>query len=160
HAHDAKKKLVINMSLAFAPPMRMIPPLLRNPARAQEELAWGKLVREAGVEPATYYKNEAKKLRNLRLVRQVRVNGKRVNKLAGPLELIDFLFGLDDYQDVFVVAAAGNNSDFPRKVYGPRLPAFIEGVLGVSAMGGAYSNRDDIERMRDDGMSARGGKAR
>jgi subtilisin family serine protease len=83
------------------------------------------------------------------------------------LAAVDTFFHLPSQHNVLSVAAAGNDSRGGLKRFGPRLPAAVQGVLGVSSMevkGGAwpgdlslFSNNDDIEMSRDDAISAFGG---
>ncbi len=88
------------------------------------------------------------------------------------METLRLLFDLPsfakDMPRALAVAAAGNDScrAQQRPAAGPRYPAAFESVLGVSAIvptvddtwnPAPYSNDDDIEPERDDGVSAFGG---
>ncbi len=160
-AREAGKRLVINMSLGFAPPLRVIKELLADPFAKQEAAAWHDLLHRKGHSDDQDGANpllDAQALEADGLVELDPVNS-NAKHLKGPLALVDFLFRLDGVPNVFVVASAGNDSHRPAKRLGPRLPAFVEGVLGVSAAGASFSNRDDIEPARDDAVAAYGGDA-
>jgi subtilisin family serine protease len=87
--------------------------------------------------------------------------------LRGAIQALDILFNGDDQlSNVLIVAAAGNDSQTGYRA-DPRIPAIVEGVLGVSAAvplqgqpgkwrSVAYSNADDL-LAPDDGISAFGG---
>lgn len=156
---DAKKvnALVINLSLGFGPEMLLVArQLLDDPTwPLLDRDSWVRHVAATvpGVGPVG---TRAAVVRNME---------KDVIRVERSLWGLDHVFGFDLAQEqVFVVAAAGNDSSRRRrKVAGPRVPAAIEGVLGVSAIKNRrgdpadYSNEDDFINTEDDGVGAWGG---
>ena len=85
-ARVAGKKLVINMSLAFAPPMRTIKKLLDKPVEVQEEKVWSTLVEEAGVPENEYYETKAKPREKDGVASLAREDsGRKVKRTTGPV---------------------------------------------------------------------------
>jgi hypothetical protein len=156
--HDAgEKPLIINCSLGFAPELILVEPLLRrnplNPFSAASAYAQGETFLQSigpalSIEPsknAVLSTLDLPELASLRTMFALPLNGR-----------------------VLTVAAAGNDSRRGDDiVVAPRVPAAIEEVLGVSAIfykeqtwwSAPYTNDDDVENERDDGVSAFGGDA-
>jgi subtilisin family serine protease len=150
--------LIINMSLGFAPPLVTVMDVLDDPINQPRASAWASLMTakaRTDVQYAAHRQLDAQRLINAGLARRV---GKRF-EFWGRLRAAEYSFRPPDWAKVFAVAAAGNDSFGERRRFGPRLPASIEGILGVSAEGASFSNRDDTEDVRDDGISAFGGDA-
>jgi subtilisin family serine protease len=96
------------------------------------------------------------------------VSGERsIQQTNQAMQLMNHLFAFGaNNPKVLVVAASGNDSNRGQgKAFGPRMPAAVEGVLGVSAARSngepaSYSNWDDVENgWHDDGVSAFSGEA-
>jgi subtilase family protein len=143
------RSLVLNLSLGFAPELRMVKELLQNPLDAYDRPdEWG----ERCVADARKHRDQREEKEALE---------------EPAMEPLKFLFSFDcnDLRDtVFAAAAAGNDScrDGELQV-APRFPAAIPGVLSVAAVdrdgrAASYSNEDDITDPQDDGVSAYGGK--
>lgn len=159
-ARNDGKKLVINLSLGFAPELRFLEEFLATPAFT---LTRGSLwaghvayaIQQGTRDPET-----------------------ELHALGRPeLDALRRIFAMGDLDGVLVVAAAGNDSartpdiTTTQGVVGPRVPAAFESILGVSSVvekleqkgGGAvfrfapYSNDDDFAGTRDDGIAAFGG---
>lgn len=154
--------LVLNVSLGFAPQMQIIPYLLDSAGgflRSGDE--WVPALKDLGVHARAKSEDE-RHTTQVNALLEAGLLVKDSNRLTGPVEVLDDLFGFNMEKDgVLVVAAAGNDSCDGR-LFPPRLPAVIEGVLGVSAMDkdGSfvwYSNADDL-RQPDDGIGAFGGE--
>jgi hypothetical protein len=153
------KPLIINCSLGFAPELILIEPLLRrspvNPFSAASAYGQGRDFFQS-IGPALSIEPSK-------------------NAILGTLDLPDIaalrtMFALPLNGQVLTVAAAGNDSRRGDDiVVAPRVPAAIEEVLGVSAIvpdagptnwrSAPYTNDDDVENERDDGVSAMGGDA-
>jgi hypothetical protein len=85
------------------------------------------------------------------------------NRFASVYSTVDHMLGLDGLDNVLAIAAAGNDSNLPDRLYGPRLPSAIEGIVGVAALDRngrptRYTNANDIFAP-DDGTEAFGGDA-
>jgi subtilisin family serine protease len=135
---DPDAPLIINMSLGFSPPPALVGALLRGQGIADPE-GWPRMVQEFAQKDAAY----------------------GATPLDDSLDLLRAVFALPNEERVLVIAAAGNDSA-PDRRFGPRLPASVEGVLGVSSrVKGqlvSYSNRDDVENTPPDGVAAFGGQ--
>jgi hypothetical protein len=150
--------LVLNLSLGFAPELLTLQALLDDPTwPLLDPSSWGHHL-AAAVPP-----DDGKGTRR----RTIRRLEHEIVRLERSLWVLDHIFGFDLGEGrVFVVAAAGNDSSRTRgRISGPRVPAAIEGVLGVSAAKNragdlaSYSNDDDFVNTPDDGVSAFGGDA-
>ncbi|MGI8551580.1 MAG: S8 family serine peptidase [Dehalococcoidia bacterium] len=145
--------LVLNLSLGFGPELVMLDTLLEDPVgRAYNAgITWAKDVAariQEGRDPAV-----------------------ELNALGHPtFEAMTQLFNVTLPSNVFVVAAAGNDScratDGSGAVAAPRFPAAIDGVLAVAATAAdgqpaSYSNDDEISDPAsprpDNGVGAPGG---
>jgi hypothetical protein len=130
------RALVLNLGLAFGPPIVMMGPLMTDPSKAfQNPGQWITTVKEAYEDYATrgvLKDNEAQALFDHDM----------------DTKAIEYLFGLDVAQNVFVIAAAGNDSCRPTWIAAPRFPAIVQGILGVGAISDTghsmgFSNYDD-----------------
>ena len=153
------KPIVFNLSLGFAPPL--------GPKKG---LPWdASPIRTLLQDPLAAYDNGEKWLGQIDADQPLLAGGLRdaqdiaaenqVLQNESAIKVIDQLFGLKDTPNVLAIAAAGNDSDRPLRAWGPRLPAAIEDLLGVSARSApgvfsSYSNLDDTENERDNGASA------
>jgi hypothetical protein len=158
-------KLILNLSLGFAAELPVIDLLMADPEwPARRPEAWTAEV--ASQIPSVHGRRPDAILSRLidqGLLRADPVAGGRTSvSFLGPLATLDHLFtGRGLPGNVLAVAAAGNDS-CPGTRAEPRLPAAIEGVLGVSAVRAngvrsSFSNDDDIYPP-DDGISAFGGE--
>lgn len=168
--HAGGERLLINMSLGFAPPLIMTRLLLdfiagSNSADGNGVLdadSWSRSLKSNSKSDLAYASEanstiDATKLKSLNLAQLDNTN--HIERLDDLFMPVDVFFRLPREARVFVVAAAGNDSAGSSVRFGPRLPAAVNGVLGVSAAGADFSNRDDVENRRDDGVSAFGGLA-
>lgn len=153
--------LIANLSLGFAPELLRLPALMNEPTAAYRQGEdW--LRQNAGVHRGANGRDPATTRAELTKAGLLTTEGGRKGVFGGPLGLLEHLFSPTRLPDnVLVVAAAGNDSHRPRGIADPRLPASIEGVLGVSAATragafAAYSNADDLFSP-DDGIGAFGG---
>jgi hypothetical protein len=162
------ENVVINMSLGFAPQLLTIKDLLkvdddgvvRNAIDLQDTKAWATELANKSRSDGNYGSNPNIDAQLLEADGLAQLDGSgKVLRLLGPLAGADYFFRVRDKHNVLVVAAAGNDSNGVDCRFGPRLPAYVEGILGVAAKDASYSNRDDIEQWQDDGVSAFGGEA-
>jgi hypothetical protein len=154
-----ERPLIINCSLGFAPELILIEPLLRrdpsNPFSAASAYAQG----------GTFFHSIGPAL-SIEPSKNAVLSTLDLPELAS----LRTMFALPLIGNVLTVAAAGNDSRRGADiVVAPRVPAAIEEVLGVSAIfrdvestywrSAPYTNDDDVENERDDGVSALGGDA-
>jgi len=157
------QRVIVNMSFGFLAPLRMIPILMQNPNLnvAQQ------------VQMFRNTSNPGSPNIDLIALQQAGLITTKP-KPGGVLEVATWLGNLGpflglvsavlQYPNVLLIAAAGNDSDRSTGlVFPPRLPAALEGVLGVSASNSpgsfaSFSNRDDLDAARDDGIMAFSGE--
>lgn len=177
--NDAKcDKLVINLSLGFGPPLRLVNALLADfPNIYGQPDAWNSMVQNARQKLPNPIVRSLRRLIQRKtaaeieldaLIQQGLVDTTGANpRFTDPLAILDFIFDLQNDPDVLAVAATGNDSCVGSAPFGPRIPAAIMGVLGVSSFcppqsgPGAwtrepYSNDDDLFP-NNDGIGAFGG---
>jgi len=163
-------RYVVNLSFGFLAPLRMIPILVEHPhmSRAQQVQAF-----KATTNPGSP-NLDLESLEKTGLISLAHTPGgickvgqwqTELGPLAQGIQQMATLFNaLAQVPEILLVAAAGNDSDRSQNlVFPPRLPAIFEGVLGVSSTQApgafsTFSNRDDLDAERDDGVAARGGE--
>jgi hypothetical protein len=153
--------VILNLSLGFGPQMRMMIDLLSDPTSAfdsGDDWICGQM---SGIWRG--HDEDDPTIRDLQDKGLLeRMDGRF--KFRGALAHLQWLLSPESLPpNVIIVGAAGNDSCGDRKAP-PRLPAAIEGILGVSALDGDfalahYSNLDDIDVTIDDGVGAYGGTA-
>lgn len=163
-------RYVVNLSFGFLAPIRMIPILIANPNLTEPQ----QIQALASTANPNSPEDDLRALAGARLVRTEVTPGGALRiaewlRTRGPLArslsaIVDRFKDLVQYPEILMIAAAGNDSDRPRDLlFPPRIPAALEGILGVSATKAAsvfanFSNRDDLELPRDDGIAAFGGE--
>jgi len=159
-AREAGELLVLNLSLGFT-----LPPILVHKFLPDALTAWDKVHGWQAMVHAEFTRRRDPEVRS-------RENAVRNSRLVAA---ISALFDLSKEPHAIAVAAAGNDScrndtlldTPPDEGVGPRLPALVEGVIGVSSVrpnpGGMrpvrlshFSNNDDLIDPPDDGASAFG----
>lgn len=160
-AAAAGRRLVLNLSLGFAPRVLMIDTLLNNLQRVyfNPPFWWDELKTLA---PAAGLPSIVDQIALLQGHALVTPDGRM---FQGSLGVPDAVFSLKDSPAVLGVAAAGNDSAGSR-VFGPRVPAAVEGMLAISGWvptsgtqdwaRAPYSNDDDFFT-DNDGIGAFGG---
>lgn len=151
------KNLILNLSLGLGPQLAMVRECMENAVpyfidarQWPERLA-------ACARPES---DDAQRLQLDDLERQGLFD-RQTMTFRRELHVLNYFFSLAGGTDV-LVAAAGNDSCRSERLFLPRMPAAVEGLLGVSARDSVaapfagYSNADDLEPGRDDGVSARG----
>jgi hypothetical protein len=201
--HAARgRRIIINMSMGFGPQVMLARELIRragewytNPEEWREKLVpgAGALVK-AGVQAAEVAAYQAAEQLNptgdeaastatagsrdareeIKSLRKQGLIDLESNRFRGELLALELIFSTKGARNVLVIAAAGNDSCQPKRVVGPRMPAAIEGVLGVSSylppegkaqgtesgqnwIAAHYTNEDDFFPP-DDGVGAYGGR--
>jgi hypothetical protein len=153
--YDARdQQLVMNLSLGFGTELRRLTALLDNPqAPFKEAHQW-----------AAECLSVAKEGRD-KTARSSSTQEEQQALKDPAMKPLVHLFSLGSLGDrVLAVAAAGNEACLYEGVrVAPRIPAAVEGVLGVSAVGSnlepaSYSNDDDMVDPFDDGIGAFGGE--
>jgi hypothetical protein len=155
-------KLILNFSLGFGLDLLTVSELLKKPSDFLDDVTgwtkWaGQRVQSQPADPTdpTQWQPWTAALRN--------ALGPLYNsgRYQGALEFLQLLFSIESMDDVLAIAAAGNNSCRPDRLFPPLVPAVFDEILGVSAVannGGMspFSNADD-DASPDDGISALGG---
>jgi len=142
-------KLILNMSLGFGPPLALVKPLLEHVTQVFDSRAtWNELVdeyrpprlpnaAERVVEKIVGHRKPATQSALVGLMRGedplVTRDGAGAYRLSGPLAGLERIFTLRDVPNVLAVAATGNDSCSGHEPHAPRVPAAVEGVLGVSS---------------------------
>jgi hypothetical protein len=153
--------LLLNFSMAVGPEIAMTQTLLNEAQQiVLDAQRWSRGVMDKAPSEADRARSnfERQQLQALRWLDQ------RDRRFAGWFATIDQTFGVDGIDHVLAVAAAGNDSCRPVRLFGPRLPAALEGIIGVSAAKNLegdlshYSNANDIFGPND-GTIAFGGEA-
>lgn len=169
------RKLVMNFSLGFAADiLTAFELLLDPPSFVKDATGWIPAAQVVGSH--TEYETQWQRWHN-RAVNALQGNGDAGDKLIdtrpsstgrtfhldNALKIVEYLFDLSARPEILVVAAAGNNSRRPDRLFPPLFPAALERILGVSAVvqdygnQSSFSNADDVFRP-DDGISALGGE--
>jgi len=177
HAHP-QTPVVFNLSLGYASDLLMIGTLFANATGTGEfdslirnleglwigdPVTWREFLTRLPAYDSCDARDEKGIEAEILMLETAGVVEKRAGsyRLRGALLVLDLLHRLRDLDNVLLVAAAGNDR-CEGTCPPPRIPAAVEGVLGVSATrsgGGeraSYSNADDIFPP-DDGISALGG---
>jgi hypothetical protein len=167
--------LVLNFSFGIGPELRLTNTLVQNALRiAGGGDVWKAQIDDYAVQRAAFViRNPGASRRDDDLanadILALLLGGNKDDKtFASYFAAVDDAMGVYGLDNVLAIAASGNDScrkaALPR-VFGPRLPAAIEGIIGVSAHDRAakaladFSNDDDFFG-DDDGTSAFGGEAK
>jgi hypothetical protein len=169
-----KGRVIINMSFGFLVPPRLVP-ILEQARRENRELSPAEQIQ--ALKNTSNPGSANLDLQALRLAgvvsldtspgrtHRVRQWRSGAGSIAAGISIMAVLFSaFTRYQEVLFIASAGNDSERRKGyIFPPRFPASFEDVMGVSAANApgsfaSFSNRDDIEADRDDGVVAFGGE--
>jgi hypothetical protein len=138
--------LVLNLSLGWAPPALLVGPLLQEADKIYDNLARLQNWLDARLPVGTVSRRSRARIANeLRIPEDDGLFDRAGGRFLGALALVESIFPARSKR-VLAVAAAGHDSCGDR-LHGPRLPAAVNGALGVSAGTPApRDGRDDLER--------------
>jgi hypothetical protein len=151
--------LLLNFSMGLGPELAMTATLLnQTEAILLNAQNWaGQVVAQAPSQASRRPDLDLQNLLALGLLNEID------HRFGGWFETINDSLDVNGLDNVLAVAAAGNDSCRPGRLFGPRLPAAIEGIVGVSATRrdgslAHFSNANDIFGPND-GTAAFGGEA-